>query len=267
MKASTDCVRKSAEWCDYFTANAANRLAVPWDEGLGATPAELATVLPSLRAWQLGETSDGSHLLAAARHYAAKVGDPEFIDAVRLFILEEQRHGCDLGRVLDLAEVPRAAANWGDTLFRTLRYIAQSMEVWATPVVMVETHAMVFYNAIRRATPSPVLRRVCEQILADEVPHLRFQCERLAVLHRNRPRLLLAATMLGHRLLFTLITLAVWCGHRRALRAGGYGFRRFWRTVWGKMGRCWQRMEPRQYRWDSVEIPNQTPKALLRPLA
>jgi hypothetical protein len=242
-------VRSSAKWVAYFRANAERLLRVPWESGAGVTGGELLEIADSLRGWQLGETSDGAHLIAAASDYAAKVGDPEFLDAIRLFIAEEQRHGAALGRFLDLAGVSRAQRDWGDALFRFVRYLVPRMEVWATPVVMVETHALVYYAAIRRATGSAVLRRVCQQILADEVPHIRFQCERLAVLHRDRSRLLRAVTMAAHRVFFAAITLAVWAGHRRALRAGGLTFGRFRRSAWGKMRRAWRLMDPAAYRW------------------
>ena len=242
-------VRTSAEWVAHFEANAARLRFIPWEDGAGATDEETTAIADSLRAWQLGETSDGSHLLAAAERYARQTADPEFVTAVRLFIAEEQRHGRDLGRWLDLAAVPRAVADWGDSLFRAFRYALPSMEVWATPVVMVETHALVYYNAIRRATGSPVLRALCEQILADEVPHIRFQCERLAVLHRQRPRALRWLTGVAHRVFFTGVTLAVWAGHRRAYRAGGYTFGRFWAPPWRKMRHAWRRMCPDAYEW------------------
>lgn len=250
-------VSSSPEWVAYFEQNAAEQRTIPWESGAGVTKAELSAISASLRGWQLGETSDGSHLLAAARHYAAVIDDPEFIVAVQLFIAEEQRHGCSLGRFLDLAGVERAGSDWGDTLFRAVRYAFPRMEVWATPVVMVETHAMVYYNAVRRATQSPLLRAVCEQILADEVAHIRFQCERLAILHRRRPSWLRKLTMGLHRLVFAGITVAVWVGHRRALRAGGYHFGRFWRAAWGKMRFAWRTMSPDVYRWPEQPRPNQ----------
>src|SRR5581483_3217776 len=106
--------------------------------------------------------------------------------AVEWFIREEQRHGELLGRFLDLAGAGRVRADWGDRLFRAVRYCLPNMEVWTTPVVMVETLALVYYNALRRATGSAVLRGICARILADEVPHLRFQCERLAAMFRGR---------------------------------------------------------------------------------
>lgn len=248
-KSSLPRIKSSAEWHAYFTANLRRQRRIPWHLGAGALADELAAVVDSLRAWQLGESSDGAHLLAAAGNYAAKIQDPRFIDVVRLFITEEQRHGEMLGRFLDLAAVARAESNWGDTLFRLARYSLPSMEVWATPVVMVETHALIYYNAIRQATKSVVLRAICEQILADEIPHIRFQCERLAILHRRRPRLLRVLIMAAHRVMFTAITMAIWLGHRRALRAGGYSFVRFWRSAWSKMKHAWRQMAPEAYAW------------------
>jgi len=242
-------VKASSEWRAYFAGNALRQRPIPWRRGAGVSAAELSAIAGSLRAWQLGETSDGEHLLAAARAYAGKVNDPGFVDVVRLFIAEEQRHGKYLGRFLDLAGVERAASDWGDTLFRALRYALPSMEVWATPVVMVETHALIYYNAIRLATKSPVLRAICEQILADEIPHIQFQCERLAILHRRRAPWLRSLTMALHHVLFAGITIAIWCGHRHALAAGGYHFSKFWHSAWTKMRHAWRMMAPERYGW------------------
>jgi hypothetical protein len=246
-------VWSSADWVKHFCSNIDNRLAIPWESGAGATAAELSRIADSLRAWQLGETSDGAHLMAVVRKYAASMHDPDSIEAIRLFILEEQRPGDHLGRFLDMAGIPRAKRDWGDSLFRAARYFVPRMEVWVTPVVMVETHALIYYNAIRLATASPVLRQMCRQILVDEIPHIRFQCERLAILHRRRHQLFWLVTMAIHRLFFTATTIAIWVGHREALRAGGYSFGRFWKAAWGKMNRAWRMMDPKAYRWKPEE--------------
>ena len=259
-------VKSSQQWCDHFAANAPNQRPMPWHEGAQATPAELAEIADSLCAWQLAETSDGAHLRAAAANYASRIGDPTFLQAVERFITEENRHGALLGRYLDLAGVPRVKAAWSDTLFRKARYLLPSMEVWVTPVVMVETHAFIYYNAIRHATKCPLLRLICTQLLADEVPHIRFQCERLAILHRRRPRWLRGLTMAIHRVFFLAITMLIWMGHRRALKAGGYGFGRFWRSAWAKMRYTWQIMDPEAYRWNADVEANSIPpgRALLK---
>ncbi len=242
----------SAEWVAYFRANAGNLLDVPWEAGASVTPEELAEIVDSLRAWQLGETSDGARLLKTAEAHAAKIGDPGFVEVIRLFTAEEQRHGEELGKFLDAASVPRAKRDLGDSLFRVFRHFLMRMEVWATIVVIIEVHALLYYAAIRRATRSPLLRRICDQILRDEVPHIRFQCERLAIIHQRRGRALRALTAVAHRVLFVGITGAVWVCHRRALRAGGFTLRRFWRNSWAQMGHAWRAMNPKAYRWPAT---------------
>lgn len=241
--------RSAADWLDYFQTNATRLRPLPWERGAEVTAAELAAIGRSLQAWQLGETSDGRHLRAAAAQHAAQLGDPDYLASIEMFIREEQRHGATLGRFLDLAGPGRLTKDWGDGLFRAARYCLTNMEAWTTPVVMVETLALVYYNAIRRATGSALLRSICTQILSDEVPHLRFQCERLADLLRRRSRVGLACTMLAHRLAFLGVVVLVWLGHRRALRAGGYGWRRYWRAAWDRMRVCWRLMQPRRYEW------------------
>ncbi len=242
-------VWSAAQWRDYFRANLARYRRVPWHRGAGVKDAELAVIAHSLQAWQLGETSDGQHLRAAAERYARRVGDPDYPAAVDLFIREEQRHGEQLGRWLDLAGAGRIQSDWGDRLFRAARYCLRDMETWTTPVVMVEVLAMVYYNAIRRATRSTVLIAICRQLLADEVPHVRFQCERLAILMRHRPWLFFLLTMLLHRICFVAVIVLVWLAHWRALRAGGYSWRHYWRASWSRMNLAWRLMDPRRYRW------------------
>jgi hypothetical protein len=248
-------ITSSAQWIAHFASNAARQREVPWHLGADASDEELALISSSLRGWQLGETSDGSHLLSAARNYAHTTGDDEFIQAAQLFIAEEQRHGANLGRFLDLAGIARAKFDWGDWLFRSVRYFLPVMEVWATPVLMVETHAMIYYNALRVATRSRVLKAICRQILSDEVPHIRFQCERLAIVQRRRPAWLLGLTKAAQVLFFAVVTLAVWIGHHRVLRAGGYPFHHFWKTSWRRMQRAWKLTSPSAYRWPSAELP------------
>lgn len=246
-------IKSSTEWSNYYQSNADDQLNIPWEDGAHITPQERDLIAHSIQAWQLGETSDGVHLLTIAQKYALAIDDPVFPDVVRLFIAEEQRHGQNLGRFLDLAQIPRIKRNWGDTSFRLIRYFLLNMELWATSVVMVETIALIYYKALRQATKSTVLRQICKQILRDEVAHIRFQCERLAVLHRSRPVWHRALTYGLHRLFFGLILIAVWIGHHRTLKAGGYDSLTFWRIAWRKMTFAWQMMRPERYKWNNIK--------------
>lgn len=247
-------VRTSAEWIADFRANDSNRVVVPWESGVTLTPEERELVAGSLPVWQLGESSDGRHLRRAAERYAARSGDRDYVEAIALFIREEQRHGAELGRALDLAGIPRKSFHWGDSVFRLFRHFLPRIEITTTVVIAVEIHAMIYYAAIRSATKSEVLRRVCEQILRDEVPHLRFQCERMAQILHRRPRRLRAGTLALHRLLFAGTTVVIWLGHRRALRAGGYTFRRFWRAAWARFRWTRMKMAPEGYSWPEPAV-------------
>ena len=126
-------------------------------------------------------------LSCAAKAYAARMGDSEYVDAVRLLIGEEQRHARELAKFLHLAGIPLAEITWADTAFRWLRKRA-GIEVCVSVLLTAEIIAKVYYAALGKATASPVLRRICEQILQDEVEHVRFQSERLALLRAARPR-------------------------------------------------------------------------------
>jgi hypothetical protein len=257
----------SSQWVDYFAANEQWLLPTPWHLGAEVTPEELRSIARSLQAWQLGETSDGRHLRACAQAYALKVGDPEFPAAVEWFIREEQRHGESLGKFLDLAGVPRIQCDWGDTCFRAFRYALVNMECWVTVVIMVENLALVYYAAIRSATRSTLLKRICQQILHDELPHIRFQYERLAILHARRSWWLRQLTHLAQRVLYFGVVLAVWYGHKSALRAGGHSFGSYWRTSWRKMNFAWERMRPENFDVSTVPIRSPVTACNLRETA
>jgi hypothetical protein len=76
--------------------------------------------------------------------------------------------------------------------------------------------------------------RICEQIIQDETPHVRFQCERLGLLRSDRSRLLLAMTYAGQRILFLGTCVVVWQTHSKVLRCSFDGFRGFWKNAWAR---------------------------------
>src|SRR5215213_530425 len=105
----THFVQRPTEWWrEYFLINANSLLSIPWDRGVDFTPQERDTIATSVQEFQLGESSEGRHLFHAARAYAQRTGDAAYPHTLALFIAEEHRHARDLGRVLDLAQIPRA---------------------------------------------------------------------------------------------------------------------------------------------------------------
>jgi hypothetical protein len=242
----------SDRWCAYFRANAQNLMTLPWKRGAEWTEPEKAALAASLQDFQLGESSEGRHLLARARNYADAANDPAYAHAMQMFIREEQRHARVLGEFLMLAEVPLLARTRLDSIFRWLRHRA-GLALTITVLLTAEMIGTAYYQAVRRASRSKLLRRICDQLLRDEVQHTRFHAERLAIIRRGRSRLRNAWSRLWHRVLFGGSCVAVWIKHRRALRAGGLGLFSFWKRCWREMRKMRRLMDPRSYRFPAAE--------------
>src|SRR4051794_26970290 len=90
----------SAECADHFAKNLGVLLPMPWEQAANWSDGEKAAMGPSLQEFQLGESSEGTHLLARAAKYAEETGDDCYPDAMAMFVREEQRHARLLGRFL-----------------------------------------------------------------------------------------------------------------------------------------------------------------------
>jgi len=216
-------MKNSNYWIGYFKANAFEK-RINWDLKPNITPAEMCSILPSLQAWQLGETSEGKHLIAASSKYAHAIGDLPYIEAVKLFIKEEQKHGNNLGIYLDRIGQPRVTKNWGDSLFRKVRYFNTNMEIWTLAVVVVESTAQIFYQSLKDATNCELLKQICNDILIDEAYHITFQTERLAIIHEGKNNFSKAWRRIVYKYFFYATSMLVWIAHRKLFKAGGNSF-------------------------------------------
>jgi len=216
-------MKTSKNWIAHFKANALQK-RVDWDIPPGITSAETSAILASLQAWQLGETSEGKNLILASTKYAKSIGDPLYVAAVQLFIKEEQNHGNNLGRYLDSIGKPRIRKNWGDSLFRKVRYFNTNMEIWTLAVIVVESTAQIFYQALKDATKCALLKQICTDILIDEAYHITFQTERLAMIFEGRPPAGKAMRRYVYKAFFYFTSALVWFAHRKLFKAGGNTF-------------------------------------------
>ncbi len=210
-------------WVQHFQHNLTQE-RVNWQQAPSITSKEKKRIIPSLKAWQLGETSDGKHLIAAATKYAAATNDPVYLQAIRLFIKEEQKHGNNLGRYLDLIGEKRKKWDLGDSLFRWVRYFNTSIEMWTITVIIVESYAQIFYKAVHDATNCKLLKEICVDILKDEAYHIKFQQERLSQIVAHKSFWGKQISLVFYKVLFYVITLSVWIAHRKAFKAGGLNF-------------------------------------------
>lgn len=213
----------SQYWINHFKANSLEQ-RIDWEIKPALTTTELDTIKASLQAWQLGETSEGKHLIDAATKYAHKIGDTDYIGAVKLFIKEEQKHGNNLGRYLDAINVPRIKKDWGDSLFRKVRYFNTSIELWTLAVIVVESTAQIFYQSLKDATHCTLLKQICTDILIDEAYHITFQNERLAIIFHNKGEFSKWWRTAAYKYFFIATSSLVWFAHRKLFKAGGNSF-------------------------------------------
>jgi 1,2-phenylacetyl-CoA epoxidase catalytic subunit len=213
-----------SDWVRYFRANAAAP-CLPWDDGYLLSGAERAVVIQSIQQFQLGESAQGRRLLERA-----KVLDAEYVQALRMFIQEEQRHSALLGRFLASQGARCLRRHWVHAAFRRLRGWA-GLELRMRVLATAEVLAIPYYTALRDATSSPLLRSICCRILAEEAEHLRFQAFTFGRLGSRRAALLRALTRAAHRCFLMATTLFVWMEHAQVFRAGGYSLRELWRQA------------------------------------
>ena len=223
-------MRTSKNWIQYFKRNALE-MRVNWKLKPDINEQEISLILKSMQAWQLGETSEGRNLILASTKYAEQIGDQDYVEAVRLFIKEEQKHGNNLGRYLDSINQPRIKKDWGDSLFRQVRYFNTSMEMWTLAVIVVESTAQIFYKALKDATGCCLLKQICTDILIDEADHIIFQTERLAVIFYSKTAFGKYLRKALYKVFFNLTACTVWFAHKKLFKAGGNTFAIFMKRM------------------------------------
>ncbi|MCM3783409.1 ferritin-like domain-containing protein [Neobacillus mesonae] len=227
------------KWKDYYLHNNQQLMSIPWDEEYRLTAEERIAITSSIQQFQLGEQSEGKHLILQAAEYVKKTGDQDYYDALIEFIREEQRHARELGRFMKQQGITIIKAHWVDGVFRRLRRSA-GLELSIIVLVTAEIIAKIYYQALRAATRSPVLITLCDQILQDEVQHVKFQADTMAVLAKNKTPFTKAALKLFHRILLEGTLAVVWKQHKFVLNAGGYRYGDFCRACRAEFDELYQ---------------------------
>jgi hypothetical protein len=210
----------TADWLAYFRQNQLQRRGIAWHEGIHLDPRLHGPLARSLARFQLGESSNGTRLLAAARQLSERIGDPFYPRTIALFIAEEQEHSRLLAKVLQQLQSPLLPRHWTDSLFRRCRHLLGFYEEIAV-LLMAEIIALKYYGVIRQRCRAPMLEVVCEQILADEKFHVRFHCERLHQVIAPRCWPIRAGCWAALSLMFAGASAVVAWDHRRAFAALG----------------------------------------------
>jgi hypothetical protein len=186
--------RSTQEWVDHFRWNGSVAMRVPWHIGPDLSDEERAAIAHSIQMFQLGENSEGRHLMRYAKEWSERTGDSAYPEAIRMLIVEEQRHASVLGRFMEINGIARIKRGCSDGIFWWARNLFGSLEVSISVLVSAEIIAKIYYPTLSKATASIVLRAICEQIHREEIEHVEFQTEQLTRIRVGRPAYGIRAT-------------------------------------------------------------------------
>ena len=209
-------------WKEYFRQNQNHFANIDFDMHDCLSIGEQSVISPSLQQFQKGESSEGRHLFAFAKQFE----DPEYLECIRFFIREEQKHASILAAFMHKYDIPLIKGHWVDGVFRWLRK-AGGIQNTVSILLVAEIIAKVYYRALHDATESDLLRKICLQILRDEEEHIRFQCDLLKIFHRRQSWFSNFFANNVQLILMAGTTLVVWWYHRKVLKQGGYYFGRY----------------------------------------
>ena len=236
-------MHNSTYWINYFTQNLKNK-RIDWSIKPILTETEKQDILKSLQAWQLGETSEGINLINAATKHAQQLHDFTYVSAIQLFIKEEQKHGKNLGKYLDLIGEKKIQKDWGDSLFRKIRGLNTNMEFWTIAVITVESAAQLFYQCLKEATACKLLKQICTDILIDEAAHITFQTERLSLIYSHKNAFIRFFTFHAYTCFYFSTIMVVWFAHRKLFKAGHLNFSSYWLKMSLKFKKTIQKLRP-----------------------
>ena len=208
------------EWLEFFRENDKHRLQIDFSQETTLSDDTKALILPSISAFQVGEHSDGLHLLKAAEAFASLFDEPAYPNVMKLFIKEENFHSSYLGEFMRYHDLPLRKSNFLDRTFRRLRKRADIRSEVVT-LVTAEIVALSYYSALSDATDSPALKRICTQMLHDELPHVIFQSYTIG--HFKQSRWL----KFKRHFLMRATTRAVWTAYGNVFRAAGWTYSKF----------------------------------------
>ena len=208
------------EWASYFALNDTQRLVLNFLQEKELTAQERKLIFPSVRAFSKGEGSDGAYLMKTVESFIRESGEKDYLGAMQLFVKEENFHSAYLREYMEHYGVEPLSSSFLDSVFRRLRK-AGGLKCEVTILVTAEMIALTYYDALSKCTDSPVLKKICAQMLHDELPHIMFQSYTLSHFEvRKIDKLLRAFAM-------RITTLFVYCAFRNVFKTGGYNLRKF----------------------------------------
>jgi len=215
------------QWLAHFQENASRHreleAAVDGNASAAIDGPTRRALVRSFQRFELGESGDGERLLAKA----IAAGDPTYLAALRLLVLEEQKHAVLFRRALDHLHAPTLRSHWSNAAFVALRRML-GLRTELALFLIAESGAMDYFVALSDHAPDPVLRAIGRRIATDERDHIRFQIDRLRIGFRGMLAAARAVVGLGWSVIAAGTAAVVVLDHGPALRACGLSPVNYW---------------------------------------
>ncbi|MDE5995649.1 MAG: hypothetical protein K2G56_01890 [Eubacterium sp.] len=182
---------------------------------------EKALVFPSIKAFQIGEGSEGKHLSKTVKEFAERINYNSFPEIMKWFILEENRHSQTLKKYLDVYGIESVQKLWIDNVFRFLRKL-MGLECEVIVLVTAEMIALSYYDALSDATNSKLLKDICAQMLNDELKHVVLQSDTLNRISSDRNEIINNISRIIRKAIMSITSSVVWLKYKKVFEKGGY---------------------------------------------
>lgn len=212
---------KSFDWVEYFKYNNAHLISLDYSINDELNRGQKRLIFPSIKAFQIGEGSDGAHLTSVVKAFAKKTNYTAYPEIMRWFIIEENRHSQTLKAFLDAYGEECVEKLWIDNIFRVLRKL-MGIECEVIVLVTAEMIALSYYDALADATESVLLKDICKQMLHDELMHIVLQSDTLNRISSGRTEIINMLSRFVRKFLMSVTSSIVWREYKGVFIKSGY---------------------------------------------
>lgn len=217
---------KNFKWIEYFKYNNSHLLKLDFSSNAELSNEEINLITPSIKAFQIGEGSNGKHLSKVVEKFAIKSGYKDYVEIMKWFIAEENRHSQTLKSYMDIYKIKAFNKTWIDNVFRFLRKM-MGLECEIIVLVTAEMIALSYYTALSNATNSKLLKTICMQMLNDELKHIVLQSYTLYRISKNRSKFINSFVRKLRKFTMKITAFVVWHKYKKLFMKGSYEYKTF----------------------------------------
>ncbi|MEI7011474.1 sugar transferase [Leptospira licerasiae] len=210
-----DRVYHWGNWAKHFRKNADRPYPVVQEQVIGFIPQKRLPVAKSLAIFQLGESGEG-RIAKDIDHVNIYGVDPNYREALKLFVKEEGRHARILGDCVRALRGELIQSNWTEKLFHFGRRLLGT-RLKLMVLLVAEVVGICFYKKIAEKIPFGSVKNALLHIAEDEEKHLIFHCTFFKIRLKN------PITRFVFRIIWRILSLAacisVLMDHRKTFKA------------------------------------------------